>query len=407
MPSKKSQYLSYSTDINPAVKKLLAKKRSSGIKKVAQTKQVLTRLRAIMGQGMPLGDQTIAGVNSFPGPDVTYSPGPKFISTPIVNLGCLNSGTLTDIVQVGVNWPLTQGNGNFGTGSGQPNLTTVSGPFTNSTLSGLSAGSSSTPFQATVSLLADQSVYNPLAVHGGYSPISLSQEGMLWTLWPLAKPTALETQVGDSETHFDQFVMGTSTRPNYQIGQMGYFINNEIMGYTPFGARYREPLDTSLDNTSENIAAGIQELNESLLMTTEQQVGIIVVKVSEQIARIYNPAAGIASSQRYLYVGYDGWAVVNTTANPMGPMAAQTYVSPRPATTVGENYQVVLPPNFPQTVYYKNNRRQVPLPEPSSIDGVSVGSALNASNTLRNNAAIALGAGGSNQRAAGRLAASG
>ena len=82
-----------------------------------------------MGQGMPLGDQTIAGVNSFPGPDVTYSPGPKFISTPIVNLGCLNSGTLTDIVQVGVNWPLTQGNGNFGTGSGQPNLTTVSGPL--------------------------------------------------------------------------------------------------------------------------------------------------------------------------------------------------------------------------------------------------------------------------------------
>ena len=37
-------------------------------------------------------------------------------------------------------------------------------------------------------------------------------------------------------------------------------------------------------------------------------------------------------------------------------MAAQTYLSPQTVTgsVSRENLQVVIPPNFPQTIYYKN-----------------------------------------------------
>ena len=386
MPGGKHEFLSYSTDINPALRQRrlgTQKKRKSHLpKRSAQSQQSLIRLRAIMGQKLPLTDDALAGENSFPGPDVTYSPAPKFVSTPIVNLGCLNSSTVTDIVQVGLNWPLVQGISNFGTGSSPPGVTTPAGVDPSQ--------ASSTPFQSSVYLTADQSLYNYAAVHNGYSPIALSQEGLLWTLWPLTQPEVAEPEVAEpevaepevsSETYFNQFVVGTSRRSNYPLGQMGFFINNEIMGYTPIGVDgfFTPQPEKDLGPTgidTENVLPGVQGLNPSIIMTTEQQLGLIVVKVSEQIARIYNPVAGASSEQRFLYVGYDAWAVVYTTANPMGPMAAETYVSPRPTTTVGENYQVVLPPNFSQTVYYKNKRRYLPFPEPSSIDAMDASFAL-------------------------------
>ena len=152
------------------------------------------------------------------------------------------------------------------------------------------------------------------------------------------------------------------------MGQMGFFINNQIQGCTPIGTAgsrrriWQEHLET--------VSPGTQGLNKTILINTEQQLAIVVVKVSEEIARIYNPIAGVGSNQRYLYVGYDGWAIVYTTANPLGPIAAQTYVSPRPFTTVGENYQVLIPPNFPQTVYYKNIRRVLPWPRAGAVGNV-------------------------------------
>merc|ERR1711904_281393 len=127
---------------------------------------------------------------------------------------------------------------------------------------------------------------------GGYGNIVLSQEGVLWTLWPLTKATQGDTGQMTG-TYFDDFIFGTAKASRYPIGQMGFFTNN--------------------------ILPGGEGLNQALLITTEQEVAIVCVKVAEEIARIFNPAAGIAASERYIYVGYDAWAVFVTTANPMGP----------------------------------------------------------------------------------------
>ena len=389
MPKPARKFLSYSTDTNPGFRELRRKTQRRRLS--AQHRQNITRWRAIIGQQLPLAEAETAGADSFPGPDVTFNPGPNFATTPIVNLGCLNSSTLTDLFPVGINWPLSQATGNLTTGTDQPGVSTTTGSIPGVgevRVPGLDAETASrTPFQATVTLLADLAVYSRQAIAGGYSSVTLSQEGVLWTLWPLAKPEVHETLASPEDSlYFDQFVMGTSRRSNYPIGQLGFFINNEIMGYIPIANRFILPQqlgnpDASNsaeglnDWTSEVLDPGVQGYNQTFIMTTEQQLALVVVKVAEEVARIYNPVAGASSEQRYLYVGYDAWAVVYTSANPMGPVAAETYVSPRPTTTVGENYQVVFPPNFPQAVYYKNKRRNLPVPEPMSIDGVMAASA--------------------------------
>jgi hypothetical protein len=121
---------------------------------------------------------------------------------------------------------------------------------------------------------------------------------------------------------------------------------------------------------------GIQGLNDSLLTATEQNLAICVIKVSEEVARIYNPTSGVASSSRYVYVGYDAWSVILTTANPIGPMAAQTYITPQSVTgsITNDNHQVIVPPNFPTAIYYKNVKRNVPN---TTFAGTFAGSSFN------------------------------
>ena len=109
---------------------------------------------------------------------------------------------------------------------------------------------------------------------------------------------------------------------------------------------------------------------------------MLVIKVTEQIARIPNPAAGIAGGNKFIYVGYDGWSVVRTTMNPISPLAAQTYVTPQSVTgsVVGENYQVIFPPNFPQAILYKNIQRTTPT---NTEDGLFSGTPFATSTTRK------------------------
>ena len=238
----------------------------------------------------------------------------------------------------------------------------------------------------------------------GYSSVSLSQEGLLWTLWPLTKN---QKQTSEPSTYFNHFTFGTATQSKFAIGQLAYFSNNQQIGCTPFGSIF--PSSTSFSSgtgtrtvstntfaiqvpgessdeviinnpsfsTSEisfqsstnqrlprliGIIPGIQNFNNSLITTTQQMVALVVVKVTEQVARIPNPSAGIGGQEAFIYVGYDGWSVIRTTMNPLAPMAAQTYVTPQSVTgsVLGENYQIIFPPNFPQTVLYKNIQRTAP-----------------------------------------------
>lgn len=388
--------------------------------------------RAIMGGKLPLGDSPM-GANSFPGPDVTFTP-PLQIQNPMVNLGCLSSAQITDIVPVNVSWPSGQVPSSFSTGAagpqygnvaanfsdpgaarqtgpigtgdpssgnagnaGQPNPSSGSGnvpgggAFTDFTASNALSSGIATPFQSAVYLSSDVQLYNISATAAGYGNITLSQEGVLWTLWPLTKSSP-----GDSGqvtgTYFDDFIFGTAKASRYPIGQMGFFTNNILQGCTPFGAVNTNSGfnpganfggsngQSGLSPFSPGILPGVEGLNQALLITTEQEVAITCVKVAEEVARIFNPAAGIAASERYIYVGYDAWAVVMTTANPMGPMAAQTYVTPQTITgsVVGSNYQVILPPNFPEVVYYKNQRRIVPV---DTDVGLFAGTAFTAGGT--------------------------
>ena len=167
---------------------------------------------------------------------------------------------------------------------------------------------------------------------------------------------------------------------------MGFFTNNRIFGCTPFGAVNTNSGwnpgvsggQPGLNPYSPGVLPGIEELNQMLMLDLTQNISVIVVKVSEEVARIKNTVAGVSASGRYIYVGYDGWAVVLTSANPLGPMAAQTYITPQSVTgsVVGENMQVVLPPNFPTTVYYKNELRKVPVNTMVGLfAGTSIGNA--------------------------------
>ena len=58
--------------------------------------------------------------------------------------------------------------------------------------------------------------------------------------------------------------------------------------------------------------------------------------------------------------------------NPVGPMSAQTYVTPQSVTgsILGDNYQVIFPPNFTQNIFYKNIARTAPN---STVDGLFMG----------------------------------
>jgi len=318
-------------------------------------------------------------------------------------------GTLRDIVPLNVTWPGGQQPRQFHTGSNQPNVDTIGGTvpgsdtFQRFQVGGTSAENAvSTPFQATVNLIPNGAgsvaIHNLGAISHGFSQVTLSEEGILWTLWPLVKPTEVSLKT-KPDTYFDKFILGTATESRFTMGQMGFFINNQMQGCTPIDSAGSGRLVEQ--GHLETLLPGTQELNKTIMITTEQQLAIVVVKVSEEIARIYNPISGISSNQRFLYVGYDGWAIVYTTANPLGPVAAQTYVSPQPLTTSRENYQVLIPPNFPQTVYYKNIRRILPLPEPRSIDSISEGAALTIA--IHNPRARSLGLRDARARDAGQL----
>lgn len=391
------------------------KKRGKASRKHRQAKKELTKkkfnsdklasYRAIMGGDLPLSDQD-AGVDSFPGPDVTYTP-PLQVTEAMVSLGCLNSTSVTDIVPVTVTWPVTQNPNSFSAGAtgpnygqvaaggqvtfggravdgvdgtpGQPGTTQIvgtspgSGSFSQFEIGDVMATpGTSTPFQNPFYLSSDVSIYNVAATASGYASVSLSQEGLLWTLWPLTRmPTHNDSNPEVNNTYFEEFVFGTAKASKYPIGQMGFFINNQLQGCTPFGTVNpnsgwnpgTSPGQPGLNPYSLGLSPGVEGLNRALVTSTEQMAGIFCIKVTEQVARIYNTTSGISAGDRYIYVGYDGWSIIRTTANPVGPMASQTYVTPQSVTgsTVGDNYQIVFPPNFIQTMYYKNGARKVPI----------------------------------------------
>lgn len=260
-----------------------------------------------------------------------------------------------------------------------------------------------TPFQNNVYLSSNTELFNS-TYSEGYSSVSLSQEGLLWTLWPLTKNQNRST---NPSTYFNHFTFGTATQSKFAIGQLAYFSNNQQIGCTPFGSIFPSSTSfssgTSTRTVSTNTVAlpvpggssdeviinnpsfsrseislqsstrqglpqfigiipGIQNFNNTLITTTQQMVALVVVKVTEQVARIPNPSSGVSSEEAFIYVGYDGWSVVRTTMNPISPMAAQTYVTPQSVTgsVVGENYQIIFPPNFPQTILFKNIQRSAP-----------------------------------------------
>jgi hypothetical protein len=309
-----------------------------------------------MGGKLPLSDN-LAGVNSFPGNDITWTPGNQ-ITNPMVNLGCLTATSTNDLSIINLRQPLSNIPTNISSGNRN---TTQDVPQVD------------TPFTSTVHLTSNVDIYNISAIANNYSSITLSQEGLLWTLWPLAKPSKDITPPNDY-TYFDNFTFGTAKVSNYPIGQLGYFLQPALIGCTPFGSESFYPTPhinygsdmvagSSLSDDSFAMFPGVQGFEESLTYNTGQQVAITVIKVSEQVARIFNPIAGVGADNRYIYVGYDGWALILTTTNPVGPMMAQTYITPQSRTgnVVENNYNVILPPNFPTTVYYKNQNYSVPL----------------------------------------------
>lgn len=269
---------------------------------------------------------------------------------PIVCLGCLsNQVAITDIVPINISGEAYQKWGNLNT-----------------------PGSNNTPFQSNVYLTTNTDIYNPAAIANNYASVTLSQEGLLWTLWPLVPKTKTYQDSYFKSTYFNHFTMGTSRQSNYPLGQVGFFINSLIMAYTPIGVSLENgdspgilPGQPGLKQESPSIATGIQGLENTFIQMRigAQQVGIVVVKVSEEIARVFNPIAGVGSPERYIYIGYDGWAVFNLTTNPIGPMMASTYLTPQTVTgsVVKNNYQVVVPPNFPTTIYYKNKDYSIPI----------------------------------------------
>ena len=272
-----------------------------------------------------------------------------------------------------------------------------------------------TPFQSTVYLTSNVDIYNQYENHS-YGTVQLSQEGLLWSLWPLTRPKKSEHT--ESATYFSDFTFGTALQSNYPIGQLAYFSNNQQISCVPFGGTFPGLTNASIktavttteffDNggrfdipglfpvtqpivktelnpartTGIDSVTGIQTLSSSLILTTKQMVAVLVVKVTEQVARIPNPAAGVSSTNKFIYVGYDGWSVIRTSANPISPMAAQVYSTPQTITgnVTRENLQTIFPPNFPQTIMYKNVPRIAPT---STFSGLFQGASFATASTTK------------------------
>jgi hypothetical protein len=277
----------------------------------------------------------------------------------MVNLGCLTSSSIVDISIFNFNQPTSQVVSTQ-TGSTESQPMTQDGVLLSDGFTQILSGNllgdnnkTNTSYQATVNLTSDVSLYNISAVASGYSNIVFSQEGLIWTLWPL-----VGNKSNKNQNYFDDISFGTSRQSRYPIGQLGYFIQNGIIGCTPFGALNTDDI---LNNNGNGIIPGIESLNQALIYTTGQYIAIVVIKVTEEVARILNPSAGISAEDREIYVGYDGWATFLTSCNPIGPMMAQSYITPQTITGNLVNYQTIIPPNFPTTMYYKNVPRMVPI----------------------------------------------
>ena len=283
---------------------------------------------------------------------------------PMVILGCLSATNINDIVTVNLVYPTDK----------LPTNIQQQYPRGNNT-----------PFSSTVKLSADTQIYNISMVANGYTNVNLSQEGLLWTLWPLAKPN--ENAVDpESYTYFENFVFGTALQSRYLIGQIGSFFQSINLGCTIIGSKpnTRIPGTDLLEPgvpsaqpglhssglayalagmSSTGLAPGVQGLEETIIDDIGQQIAIVVIKVTEEIARIYNPIASASSDNRFIYVGYDGWSIVRMSSNPVGPLAAQTYITPQSVTggITGDNFQVVFPPNFTHSVFFKNQGYNIPI----------------------------------------------
>ena len=400
------------------------------------------QLRDILGEYMDFSIYP-AGEYSFPGPDITFTAPAS--NSMVICLGCMENIDGGDTINI--SWPKTQIPASFATGSSGVNATVYTGDlslnpvnwlplflpelgtpeyqdftFPNQTYvsttnpespgqphttnltanrsdpnaefgSNRLTGGINTPFQAPHKVGLNSETMNLAASANYYSAVNLSQEGMLWTLWPLAKPKKNTTHGGShvKTTYFNNLKFGTAMNSNYRIGQLGYFYNNINEGCIPMGSdlslvtvQSRPVIDiqlagqiginsqvsTNAKQSTQQINPGVQGFYRSLLISTDQLLSVLVVKVSEEIARVPNPASGEMGQDRFIYVGYDGWAVVRTSANPVGPMMAQTYVTPQTVTgnlNAKDNYQVIIPPNFISTVYYKNRERNVPTDTRSGI----------------------------------------
>lgn len=269
---------------------------------------------------------------------------------PMVSLGCLSSlVAINDIVPINIKTDIYDKWGNVST-----------------------QGSQNSPFQSNVILTTNTEIYNVSAIANHYSSVTLSNEGLLWTLWSLVHDPKKYVESYFKSTYFNNITMGTAKHSNYPLGQMGFFYTNLNLSYTPMDVSMNnskmvgtKPGQPGLKDTSPSIITGIQGLENTLIQMRVgfQQVGIVVIKVSEEIARVFNPIAGEKSQERYIYLGYDGWCVFNLSTNPIGPMMAKTYLTPQTVTgsVVNKNYQVIVPPNFPNTIYYKNKEYSSPI----------------------------------------------
>lgn len=267
----------------------------------------------------------------------------NYIKT-IRDLGCVNSNVyITDIIPVNVKM----------------------GKF----------NESDTPFQSSVYLTSNVNLYNISATAAGYSSVNFSTEGLLWTLWPLTQNVTKYNDVNLKNTYFDQISMGTSLTSRYPIGQMGFFTSQSYVGNcTPMSASIGNAVNglntggnsqPGLLKSSPAIAPGVQGLGDTLTAVTpySNNVALIVIKISEEISRIINPISGAGSNEKFIYVGYDAWSIFNISTNPIGPVMATTYISPQTVTgsVTENNLQVIIPPNFPTTMYFKNTSYMVPL----------------------------------------------
>ena len=90
---------------------------------------------------------------------------------------------------------------------------------------------------------------------------------------------------------------------------------------------------------------------------------ILVIGKNGQLGKsIKKVLANSEQHNEYIFVGYDAWAVIHTSTNPVGPLMMSTYITPQSVTgsIVGNNYQIILPPNFPNVIFYKNGTYTIP-----------------------------------------------